>query len=178
MKNLIMAYMNIPMYLKLVIFLLFLLYSCGNRTEKVKPVTADADSASIVSVPVSIPPPEQDTALQDSVFSNGTIPTSWINAGISDSVGMVSFIRTFQRWVNEELSDSIVAHVRFPLLRYKTEESFRKKYSKIFNSSFKTAIGAQNPRQIFRSQNGAMIANGKVWLVQEGDRFLISAVNP
>src|SRR5690349_1671164 len=43
----------------------------------------------------------------DSVFSNGSKPVSWENAGVTDPVAMKTFVRKLQVWVRDNYVDSI-----------------------------------------------------------------------
>ena len=152
--------------------------SCNNSSKEVAPAQADADSTTVISVPVAIPEERSDSSIQDSVFSDGSIPASWENAGIKDPSAMIEFIRSFQKWTRNNLSDSIAANMNFPTKKWKTKSDFINAYPTVFTDSFKLAIAKQNLRQVFRNQNGAMIADGKVWFVEENGKVRISAINP
>ena len=58
-------------------FSFLIILACNNPTDQMKPAQADADSATVVSIPVAIPDERSDTSLQDSVFSDGSVPGSW-----------------------------------------------------------------------------------------------------
>ncbi len=162
-----------------VVLLLFFNVGCNNTSSEATPAQADADSSTVVSVPVALPETETDSSLQDSVFSDGSIPTTWGNSGISDPEGMIEFIRKFQSWASKDERDSIAANINFPTAKWKTKKEFLKAYPLIFTDKFKSAIAKQNLRQVFRNQHGAMIADGRAWFIQdEEEKFRIIAINP
>ncbi|WP_336516824.1 hypothetical protein [Pollutibacter soli] len=149
------------------------LFGCKNgQKEKVAVEESEAqkDSAAISEMVT-------EPGFEDSIFSDGSKPAPWDNAGISNPKAMVDFIKVFQGWVTLDQKDSIVSHTRFPAGQIKSKEDFAKKYAEIFTPEYKSAIAKQNTRQIFRNANGAMIAGGKIWLIQDGNQFLVSAIN-
>jgi hypothetical protein len=161
---------------KIVVFVTVMttLFACNNDQNEKESVIEDSAAqkdSMVINEMVTEP------GFEDSVFSDGSKPAPWDNAGISDPKGMVDFIKVFQGWVTLDQKDSIVSHTRFPAGQIKSKEEFSKKYAEIFTPEYKSAIAKQNTRQIFRNANGAMIADGKVWFIQDGSQFLVSAIN-
>lgn len=115
----------------------------------------------------------------DSVFTDGSIPTSWENAGFTDPVGFKQFLLRLTGWSVNGQKDSIAAVVDYPLRNPKIKDSqqFLQQYDSLFNEKVKTALARQNLRQIFRRDQGAMIGDGTLWFRQSGNRFVIVGIN-
>lgn len=115
----------------------------------------------------------------DSVFADGSQPTSWQNAGIDDPAAFKQFVKKLQHWVAISQKDSVASIVAFPLANplVKDKESFIARYDTFVNDSVKAALKNQNLRQIFRNANGAMIGNGRIWLGQIQGGYAITAIN-
>jgi hypothetical protein len=148
----------------------FFLSACGNETSKPGVVTdsltfKESDSVRMAaeSGPMALTAGELH---DDSVFSDGSVPTSWINAGITDSVKMKKFIRQLQLWVADRNVDSIAAHLRYP-----------KNYENYFNQTVRSAVMSQKLNQVFRNQQGVMLSEGRVWLTEKDNHILIIAIN-
>lgn len=156
------------------ITVLLTLFSCNGSQKEITEVTTDSaaqkDSATDNEMP-------KEPGFEDSIFSDESKPATWGNAGITDAKGMVDFIKVFQGWVSLDQRDSIIAHTKFPAGQVHSKEEFSKKYAAIFTPEYKSAIAKQNTRQIFRNANGAMIADGKIWFIQDGKQFYVSAIN-
>lgn len=163
------------------------LVACNNagETKSVTPgdsaTTAPADHTSTADTAV-----RNDTALvpaaslqDDSVFADGSIPTSWENAGFSDPVAFKQFLQQLQQWVASDRKDSVADALDYPLRnpKIKDQQQFLGQYDTYFNERVKKALREQNLRQVFRNARGAMIGNGELWFTQEGNRFKITAIN-
>ncbi|WP_276485946.1 hypothetical protein [Paraflavitalea pollutisoli] len=130
-----------------------------------------------------IPAHDQQAALDplgdDSVFTDGSIPASWENAGFSDPVGFKQFLIRLRGWVTNGQRDSVAQVVDYPLRNPKIahQQQFLQQYDSLFNEKVRTALLQQNLRQIFRRDQGAMIGDGAVWFRQSGNRYLIVGIN-
>ncbi len=114
----------------------------------------------------------------DSVFSDGSVPTSWEVAGVSDVKGFKLFIKKLQLLVLDNDKAQLAKQIRYPLNKsIKTEEDFIKNYDQVFTKDAKLSIAKINFSQIFRNSKGAMSDAGMVWFAQEGKEFKIIAVN-
>ncbi|WP_123864570.1 hypothetical protein [Chitinophaga barathri] len=163
------------------IILLFpLLFACHTTSKK----TA-ADSSIIEGVkelvPVA-PPPSIDrqaaqVQAQDTLFEDGTIPSTWSNAGFDDPEGFKQFLLRFKDWVKNDRKDSVILHVQFPLRQYKTAKSLEQHYDKIFDASLKALVDTQRLDRIFRNYQGAMIGSGQIWFASMPDGYRITAIN-
>jgi hypothetical protein len=155
---------------------ILILFACKNDNEEKKTAEPVYDSLTVIN---------EDTlnfvsdtiTISDTVFDDGSIPSSWENAGIANPFELVEFVLSFQQWVADDKKDSIAAHINFPLRKIKSREDFLQKYATVFNSAVKKKIANQNIRQIFRNENGVMLADGAVWINQKGQDFIITALN-
>lgn len=158
--------------------------ACNESTE----TTPDDDS--IVAVPDKVP---MDTSFMntpdvknadddqltsvDTLFEDGSIPTSWANAGFDDPVGFKRFIIVFKDWVKADNKDSIAAHINFPVAPAKTADIFKEKYADIFDKKLKAVVGKQRLDRIFRNADGAMIGSGQLWFTVNQGSYMITAIN-
>jgi hypothetical protein len=128
--------------------------------------------------PAAAPSKAQQLTAQDTIFEDGTKPSSWRTAGFDDPTGFKEFVVTFQDWVRKDNVDSIVAHIQFPLPKYKTAEEFRRDFANIFDARMKESIEKQRLDRIFRNADGAMVGNGHVWFSPMAKGYRIIAINP
>jgi hypothetical protein len=120
----------------------------------------------------------QEEMADDTLFIDGSRPTSWELAGIKDVKGFKLFIKQLQLLVLNNDKTELAKHIRYPLGKsIKTEADFIKNYDNIFTKDAKLSIAKINFSQIFRNAKGAMSEGGYVWFSQEGDGFKIIAVN-
>ncbi|MFC3858696.1 hypothetical protein ACFOTA_22375 [Chitinophaga sp. GCM10012297] len=164
-----------------IILVLPLIFACNRVSQK---TTADSSIVDGVKelVPVAPPPaidPENaQVQAQDTLFEDGTIPSSWANAGFDDPEGFKQFVWRFKDWVKNDRQDSIAQHIKFPLRQYKTESAFREHYVHIFDASLKAAVDTQRLDRIFRNAQGATIGNGRIWFAPLPEGYRIIAINP
>ncbi len=161
----------------------FLPGACGSDSSKPDNIDslAAVDTTGSVS-PVLAEGPLSLTAAElkdDPVFSDGSVPTSWSNAGIKDSVNAKKFIRQLQVWVAGSRPDSIAPHLDYPLKNpaIADQAAFVKNYPLYFNDAVKSALMSQNLSQVFRNQQGVMIGGGRLWLTEKNNNMLIIAIN-
>lgn len=114
----------------------------------------------------------------DSVFSDGSVPTSWEVAGITNVKGFKLFIKKLQLLVLDNDKAQLAKQIRYPLNKsIKTEADFIKNYDQVFTKDAKLSIAKINFSQIFRNSKGAMSDAGMVWFAQEENDFKIIAIN-
>ncbi|RYY71248.1 MAG: hypothetical protein EOO13_03785 [Chitinophagaceae bacterium] len=113
----------------------------------------------------------------DSVFKDGSIPTSWANAGITDVRGLKLFLKQAQQWVMNNEKQKLAAAIKYPLKSFKNEEELIAAYDTVFTKEVKLSFATINFNQIFRNQKGVMTEGGKVWINQFGKDFKIFAIN-
>lgn len=114
----------------------------------------------------------------DSVFKDGSKPTSWDVAGITDVKGLKLFIKQLQQWVIMNDKENLAAAVQYPLNKtIKTKEDLVAKYDTVFTKEVKLSFATINFNQIFRNAKGVMTDGGKVWLGQKDKEFKIIAIN-
>lgn len=157
-----------------------LLFACNNTAQQEKK-DSDIVSAAEQMVPVAPPPvdPNFDQQLngQDTLFEDGSIPSSWHNAGFDDPADFKRFILRFKEWVKEDKVDSIAAYIRFPLKNYPNETTFRKAYPKIFDAELKAVVDTQRLDRISRDYHGAMLGRGQIWFSVFDGQYRIIAIN-
>lgn len=119
----------------------------------------------------------QQISSPDTVFADGSRPSTWDIAGFSDPVAFKKFIALFKDWVAHDQADSVIAHVKFPLAHYKTAAELKAKYSEVFDSTMKAVVIQQPLNSIFRNYQGAMLGNGQLWWNELDGQYRIIAIN-
>lgn len=160
-----------------------LLAACNSKPEA-QQATADSTFTTEekeVKKDNSLPPGEQqvidDLYAQDTLFEDGSRPSSWANAGFNNPVAFKKFVLRLKEWVKNDSIGQIAAHIRFPLRKTANAQEFARQYHSLFNTTAKEAIANQRPDRIFRNQDGAMLANGLIWIVPSGKDYTITAIN-
>lgn len=154
------------------LLLFVLLAACNGNKDKEQNATDTAVTNAVISNDT------QQRVLPDTaVNSNEPVSSSWYNAGFKDSVDFTMFIIQFQKWVYNKTMDSIESHIAFPLKNIRSAKQLREQYDSIFTDSIKTEIIQQIPDRLFHNQQGAMIANGKIWFNEKNGKFLVTAIN-
>lgn len=119
-----------------------------------------------------------DELKDDSVFTDGSKPTSWDIAGVSNVKGLKVFIKKLQQWIVLNEKDSLATVVKYPLGKINNKEALVKNYDSLFTKEVKLSFATLNFNQLFRNSQGVMTNGGKVWFGQEGKKFRIIAINP
>jgi hypothetical protein len=168
-----------------VLFLYALVASCNDsgsskQTTSMKedtvlnrPVVAVNDT-NVISNPLVLSESEMK---DDSVFADGSIPTSWKNAGITDVKGLKLFLKQLQQWVMNNDKEKLASAIKYPLKNIKNEAELIAAYDKIFTKEVKLSFATINFNQVSRNQNGVMTEDGKAWISQFGNDFKIFAIN-
>jgi DeoR/GlpR family transcriptional regulator of sugar metabolism len=114
----------------------------------------------------------------DSVFSDGSISTTWEIAGITDVKGLKTFIKQLQQWVIANDKENLAAAIQYPLNKtIKTKGDLLANYDVVFTKDVRLSFATINFSQLFRNADGVMTDGGKVWLAQQGKEFKIIAIN-
>ncbi|MRG47340.1 hypothetical protein GFS24_19630 [Chitinophaga sp. SYP-B3965] len=164
------------------LLLLALFFSCNTAATNNQEDSSIVDGAKEL-LPVQpapqpvVNPQTHEIHAQDTVFEDGSIPSTWANAGFDDPAGFKEFLLSFKDWVKKDQVDSITAYIRFPLKNYKTPEAFKKAYSKVFDESLKKVVETQRLDRIFRNYQGAMIGSGQIWFNTSPEGYKIIAIN-
>lgn len=115
------------------------------------------------------------------IDSNNTVANqpepNWQVAGIDDPAGFKIFFSNFKTWLEKDEQDSITAHIAFPIKKYKTPQSFRNNFSKVFNAQFKKIISEQSAGNVFVNAQGVMLGNGEIWINYLKGNYYITAIN-
>lgn len=145
------------------------------NNDSLPPVTHTATDTAAITNALSV---SQQEMKDDSVFSDGSIPSSWANAGIRDVKGLKLFLKQAQQWVMNNDKAKLAAAIKYPLKNIKNEQELIAAYDAVFTKEVKLSFASINFNQVFRNQNGVMLEGGKVWINQFGNDFKIFAINP
>lgn len=163
-----------------VIVIILLLTAC-NQPSKV--AATNAGNEAIITMPVdsemmkvsALSPAE---LIDDSVFTNGSVPSSWKVARVKDVKGLKLFIKQLQQWVISNDKEMLAAAVQYPLDDViKTKENLIVNYNTVFSKPVKLSLATTNFNQLFRNERGVMLDGGKIWIAQKGDNFKIIVIN-
>jgi hypothetical protein len=168
-----------------IIVLLFVACNNSSSTEKISGdsiAIAKYDTSNIVDIIEPAADPIALTAAEmkdDSAFADGSIPSSWTNAGFSDSIAVKKFLKKIKYWVGNNQKDSVAAIIAYPLRKpvIKNQESLLKNYESVFNDKVKKALLEQNLSQLFRNAQGVMVGNGDLWINETPRGLKIIAIN-
>ena len=159
---------------------ILLFISCGDsgqpEQKAADTIQAGVTPSSAINDPYAVMPQELS---DDSVFNDGSRPSSWKDAGINDSIGVKAFVRKLQVWVRDNQVDSISSYLQYPLKNpgIKDAKDFKLNYGNYITEGVKAAVADQKLSQIFRNQQGAMLGQGQVWLREENNKISIFAIN-
>ncbi|MCW3093497.1 MAG: hypothetical protein JWP81_4566 [Ferruginibacter sp.] len=143
--------------------------SIPQKLDSLKPTTTDYSIGSGLT---------QEEMTDDTLFSDGSKPTSWEVAGISDVKGFKLFLKQLQSLVLNNDKEQLAKYIQYPLRKsIKSPKDFIKNYDNIFTKDVKLSIAKINLSQVFRNSKGAMSEEGRVWFSQVGNEFKIIAVN-
>ncbi len=113
------------------------------------------------------------------MLRDSTWATSWDQAGFPNAKNFIEFIKDFQFDLREKKKEKIADMIIFPLSNYKTKKEFIVLFDSIFGPDFTYEVFYQNPKEIFRNQNGAMLGNdGQIWFKQVGGSYKIISIKP
>lgn len=157
------------------LYIIVILLAACKQNEKPSTEKKDSGSAidsNIIGLPVSRPDLEDD-----SIFDDGSKPSSWDVAGITKVHALKIFLN-LQYLVANENKEEIAKLIRYPLnSTIKTVSDFLANYNKIITPKIKEALAKANLRQLFRNYKGVMIGDGAIWIAQEDKDFKIIAIN-
>jgi hypothetical protein len=150
--------------------------ACGETPVDEKQVAGTSAADTLSFDPYTLTP---DDLRDDSVFSDGTRPVSWENAGISDPPAVKRFIRKLKVWVRDNQVDSISGYLIYPMRNpgIKDKSDFKLNYRDYITDQVKTAIADQRLNQVFRNEQGVMIGQGQMWIREKDNNIQIVAIN-
>ncbi len=115
----------------------------------------------------------------DSVFIDGSRPTSWDIAGITDVKGLKLFIKQLQQWTITNDKEKLASVVQYPIHKtIKSKAALIANYDSVFTKQVQLSFATVNFNQLFRNAQGVMTNGGRVWIGQIGKDFKIIAINP
>ncbi|MFZ1799492.1 MAG: hypothetical protein WAU24_06465 [Chitinophagaceae bacterium] len=150
---------------------ILVLSSCTDIGKKANDIKDTADMA--------IAPQVDNTKVipDDTLTKEVTTAEQFRVAGFNDPPGFRKFFSTFQNWVATNNTDSIAAHIQFPLKNCSSASAFKKDYKNLFNDQVKSSVAAQDANHFFANQQGLMTGNGEVWFNEINGKYLIIAIN-
>lgn len=109
---------------------------------------------------------------------DGIVIMSWDEAGFKNARHFITFIKEFQFLVKDRNKEKIADYIKFPLRNIKTRKEFIENFDAIFHQSFTEEVLYQNPNEIYRDKNGAMIGkDGQLWFKPFGKTYKIVSIN-
>ena len=159
--------------------------ACNQGTKQITKETAtitDSTTSSKIGPATEIMKVSELSAEElkdDSVFADGSKPTSWVNAGITDEKGLKIFIKQVQQWIVTNDREKLASVIKYPVNKtIKSKEEFISNYDAVFTKQLQLSFATVNFSQLFRNVKGVMTNDGKVWIGQTGKSFKIIAINP
>jgi hypothetical protein len=116
-------------------------------------------------------------AVADDLEWEGTIPTSWGTASITDSEQFKVFMIHFKEMVANNEIDKIADLIKYPLKDIKDKQMFKNNYQRLIPEELKETISEQRLDRIFRNSGGAMIGDGDIWFQQINGKYKIRSIN-
>jgi fructose-1-phosphate kinase PfkB-like protein len=145
-----------------------------NYADSILPTPTVADDQMIVAINDVSDAEMKD----DSVFADGSIPTTWEVAGITDVKGLKLFLKQVQQWVMSNNKEQLAAAVQYPINNIKNKDEMIAAYDQYFTKEVKLSFAMINFSQIFRNAKGVMMAGGKVWIQPVNGTYKIFSINP
>ena len=113
----------------------------------------------------------------DDLEWEGTVPTTWSTATISNAENFKIFLLNFKEMVRNDEVNKIADLIRFPVKNLENRQEFKDSYTRVFSESMKAAVRDQRLDRIFRNSGGASIGDGEIWFHQIGEAYKIVAIN-
>ncbi len=113
------------------------------------------------------------------LFRDSTQSMSWDEAGFSDGKSFILFFKQFQFEVIDRKKETIAAYIQFPIRGFKNRNAFINSFDSVFGKEFIEEIIHQDPLEIYRNKNGAMIGeDGQLWFKMIDGTYKIFEINP
>ena len=153
--------------------------SQATDTSTSKTDTVPASDTSAKTTPATSSELSSSEIPDDSVFADGSKPSSWQDAGFTNPANFKKFLQKLQSWVADGNKDSVASVIAYPLRNPKVKDkaTFIAKYDDYITANVKKALKEQNLKQVFRNSQGAMIGDGKLWFNETKDGYRIIAIN-
>lgn len=113
----------------------------------------------------------------DDLEWEGTVPTGWSVATISDGIDFKKFIIRFKEFVAKDNKEAIAKLIKYPIRNVASKSYFLDNYDRIFSDQLKLKISEQRLDRIFRNSQGASLGNGDVYFQQIDNDYKIIAIN-
>ena len=111
-------------------------------------------------------------------FPDGSRPTSWDVAGISDPAGLRAFIRDLQRAVRDDNRSAVASMVHLSALDLASAEAFDARYEELMSEQVRAALAGADLKHLWRNYQGVMLGHGELWIRQTSGGFRVVALNP
>ena len=116
-------------------------------------------------------------AAADDLEWEGTIPTGWGTATITDSEQFKIFMIHFKEMVANNEVDKIASLIQYPLKDITDRQMFKNNYQRLFSEGLKQKVAEQRLDRIFRNSGGAAIGSGDIRFQEVGGKYMIQAIN-
>ena len=113
----------------------------------------------------------------DDLEWDGTVPTGWSTASITNPKDFKLFLIRFKGMVANNDIDALANLVQYPLKEIKNKADFKASFSRLFSDSLKDAVDDQRLDRIYRNNKGAMIGNEHLWFKQFGNSYKIVSID-
>ena len=113
----------------------------------------------------------------DDLEWEGTVPTGWAKASITNPEDFKLFLIRFKGMVANDDIDQLANLVNYPLKDIKNKADFRTNYSRLFTQKLKDEIDQQRLDRIYRNNKGAMIGDNSLWFQQVGSTYKIVSLD-
>jgi hypothetical protein len=143
-------------------------------SSNVAPAGKDSNST---RPPADIDSLEAQINLPDSVFEDGSVPTTWKAAGFRHPQEFKRWLIKYKDWVKNDQIDSLAAHTHFPIHGAGNTNWFKEAYPHIYTTHVKAVVSRQRLNRIFRNGQGAMFGDGTVWFIEKGGKFWVNQIN-
>ena len=113
----------------------------------------------------------------DDLEWNGTVPTGWSTASITNPKDFKLFLIRFKGMVANNDVDALSNLVQYPLKEIKNKADFKANFSRLFSDNLKEAVDVQRLDRIYRNNKGAMIGDEHLWFKQFGNSYKIVSID-
>lgn len=121
--------------------------------------------------------PLMQQAMADDLEWDGTIPTGWNTATITDARDFKIFVIKFKELINNNDVSALAKMIRYPIKNIASPQEFKDNFTTIFSEELRRRISDQRLDQIFRNDQGASLGDGDIWFQQVDNEYKIVGLN-
>ena len=112
----------------------------------------------------------------DDIEWDGTVPTSWSSATISNPIGFKIFLLNFKELVRKNEVVELSKLVKYPIRNLENRKQFEESYNRIFTKELREIIRTQRLDRIFRDTKGAAIGAGDLLFKEFNGQYRLVAI--